>query len=194
MFLHKHTYLQHFTIIMYCSPCLKSSPFNLSWWNPRKHASMETKTLLLLSLTLLSLVSFSTSFTPTNNYHINCGSNTNTSFTSTNNYLINCGSNTNTSFIPTDSRIFGADSTSQGSIFPSKGQSISPKKRLNAACARMALWILLNQTEGRGTELLAVFCYKKKVSMRGEHGVKNRCELLFTNWGPTSVLSESHVK
>ncbi|KAG6777325.1 hypothetical protein POTOM_017144 [Populus tomentosa] len=72
---------------------------------------METKTLLLLFLTLLSLVSFCTSFTPTDNY------------------LINCGSNTNNSFIPTDSRIFGADSTSQGSIFPSKGQSISPKNQ-----------------------------------------------------------------
>ncbi|KAF9683828.1 hypothetical protein SADUNF_Sadunf04G0054700 [Salix dunnii] len=72
---------------------------------------METKTLLLLSLTLLSHVSLSTSFTPTDNY------------------LINCGSNATTSFTPTDSRIFGADSTSQGSIFLSKGPSISLKNQ-----------------------------------------------------------------
>ncbi|KAB5560844.1 hypothetical protein DKX38_005801 [Salix brachista] len=72
---------------------------------------METKTILLLSLTLLSHVSFSTSFTPTDNY------------------LVNCGSNAATSFTPTDTRIFGAESTSQGLIFLSKGQSISLKNQ-----------------------------------------------------------------
>ncbi|KAJ6738477.1 hypothetical protein OIU74_003433 [Salix koriyanagi] len=72
---------------------------------------METKTILLLSLTLLSHVSFSTSFTPTDNY------------------LVNCGSNATTSFTPTDTRIFGAESTSQGLVFLSKGQSISLKNQ-----------------------------------------------------------------
>ncbi|KAJ6364501.1 hypothetical protein OIU76_029455 [Salix suchowensis] len=72
---------------------------------------METKTILLLSLTLLSHVSFSTSFTPTDNY------------------LVNCGSNATTSFTPTDTRIFGAESTSQGLIFLSKGKSISLKNQ-----------------------------------------------------------------
>ncbi|CAK7338858.1 unnamed protein product [Dovyalis caffra] len=79
--------------------------------NLKRPPSMETKTVVLLSLTLLSLFSFSSSFTPTDNY------------------LINCGSNTNTSFTPTDSRIFVADSTKQGSIFLSKGQSISLKNQ-----------------------------------------------------------------
>jgi len=35
------------------------------------------------------------------------------------------------------------------------------------------------------------FCYKKKKSVRGEHGVKSRCELLFTNWDLTSVFEWS---
>ncbi|KAG6743341.1 hypothetical protein POTOM_054295 [Populus tomentosa] len=72
---------------------------------------METNTLLLLSLALLSLICFSTSFSPVDNF------------------LFNCGSNTNTSFTPTDSRIFLPDSTEQGPVFLSKGQSISLKNQ-----------------------------------------------------------------
>ncbi|XP_011038375.1 PREDICTED: probable receptor-like protein kinase At5g24010 [Populus euphratica] len=79
--------------------------------NPRKPPSMEANTLLLLSLALLSLICFSTSFSPTDNL------------------LVNCGSNTNTSFTSTDSRIFVSDSTKQGPVSLSKGQSISLKNQ-----------------------------------------------------------------
>ena len=79
--------------------------------NPRKPPSMETNTLLLLSLALLSLSCFSSCFSPTDNF------------------LVNCGSNINTSFTPTDSRIFLPDSTKQGPVSLSKGQSISLKNQ-----------------------------------------------------------------
>uniref|UniRef100_A0A6N2NJH6 Protein kinase domain-containing protein n=1 Tax=Salix viminalis TaxID=40686 RepID=A0A6N2NJH6_SALVM len=72
---------------------------------------METNTLLLLSLALLSLICFSTSFNPIDNF------------------LVNCGSNTNTSFTPTDSRVFLPDSAKQGPVFLTKGQSISLKNQ-----------------------------------------------------------------
>ncbi|KAJ6290861.1 hypothetical protein OIU78_026582 [Salix suchowensis] len=72
---------------------------------------METSTLLLLSLALLSLICFSTSFSPIDNF------------------LVNCGSNTNTSFTPTDSRVFLPDSAKQGPVFLTKGQSISLKNQ-----------------------------------------------------------------
>ncbi|KAF9664185.1 hypothetical protein SADUNF_Sadunf17G0129900 [Salix dunnii] len=72
---------------------------------------METNTLLLLSLALLSLICFSTSFSPIDNF------------------LVNCGSNTNTSFTPTDSRVFLPDSTEQGPVLLTKGQSISLKNQ-----------------------------------------------------------------
>uniref|UniRef100_A0A2P2QLD9 Uncharacterized protein MANES_06G151900 n=1 Tax=Rhizophora mucronata TaxID=61149 RepID=A0A2P2QLD9_RHIMU len=63
-----------------------------------------TGKLCLLSLTLFSLLFFSTSFTPPDNYLLSCGSTTNTS-------LYN--------------RVFVADSTAPGSNFLSAGRSIS---------------------------------------------------------------------
>ncbi|XWS50465.1 hypothetical protein CRYUN_Cryun12cG0089900 [Craigia yunnanensis] len=65
---------------------------------------MDTKRLHLFSLTFLSLLYFSTSFIPTNNF------------------LLNCGSNANTSFY---NRIFLADSAKLGSVFLSAERSVS---------------------------------------------------------------------
>ncbi|XVE64270.1 hypothetical protein DITRI_Ditri07aG0087300 [Diplodiscus trichospermus] len=65
---------------------------------------MDTKRIYLFSLTFLSRNFFSTSFIPTNNF------------------LLNCGSNTNTSFY---NRIFIADSAKPGSDFLSAGRSAS---------------------------------------------------------------------
>ncbi|KAF5731169.1 Kinase superfamily protein [Tripterygium wilfordii] len=65
---------------------------------------MDAQTLHFLPLILLSLLHFSTSFTPTDNYLINCGS-------SANSTLYN--------------RMFIGDSTSPGSGFLSSGRSIS---------------------------------------------------------------------
>jgi serine/threonine protein kinase len=69
---------------------------------------MVIKNLHFLSLILVSLVSFSTSFTPSDNYLLNCGSHTNTS-------LYN--------------RLFLADSTKPGLSFLSKDQSIPLKNQ-----------------------------------------------------------------
>ncbi|GLT78051.1 hypothetical protein SLA2020_495980 [Shorea laevis] len=68
---------------------------------------MVTKNIFLCVI-LVSLVSFSTSFTPSDNY------------------LLNCGSPTNTSLY---SRLFLADSAKPGSAFLSPGQSISLKNQ-----------------------------------------------------------------
>ncbi|XWS37872.1 hypothetical protein CRYUN_Cryun19dG0082700 [Craigia yunnanensis] len=65
---------------------------------------MDTRRFHLFSLTFLSLLYFSTSFIPTNNF------------------LLNCGSNANTSFY---NRIFIADSAKPGSIFLSAERSVS---------------------------------------------------------------------
>ncbi|GMY07299.1 probable receptor-like protein kinase At5g24010 [Fagus crenata] len=69
---------------------------------------MVIKNLHFLSLILVSLVSFSTSFTPSDNYLLNCGSHTNTS-------LYN--------------RLFLADSTKPGLSFLSKDRSIPLKNQ-----------------------------------------------------------------
>ncbi|KAK6275505.1 hypothetical protein POUND7_005214 [Theobroma cacao] len=66
--------------------------------------SMDAKRILLFSLTFLSLLYFSASFLPTNNF------------------LVNCGSNANTSFY---NRIFLADSAKPGSLFLSAERSVS---------------------------------------------------------------------
>ncbi|WRX19489.1 Serine-threonine/tyrosine-protein kinase [Theobroma cacao] len=65
---------------------------------------MDAKRILLFSLTFLSLLYFSASFLPTNNF------------------LVNCGSNANTSFY---NRIFLADSAKPGSLFLSAERSVS---------------------------------------------------------------------
>ncbi|XVF53548.1 hypothetical protein PTKIN_Ptkin05aG0107700 [Pterospermum kingtungense] len=65
---------------------------------------MDAKKFHLFSLTFLSLLYFSASFIPTNNF------------------LLNCGSNANTSFY---NRIFMADSAKPGSVFLSAERSVS---------------------------------------------------------------------
>ncbi|XP_021285512.1 probable receptor-like protein kinase At5g24010 [Herrania umbratica] len=65
---------------------------------------MDAKRIQLFSLTFLSLLYFSASFLPTNNF------------------LLNCGSNANTSFY---NRIFLADSVKPGSLFLSAERSVS---------------------------------------------------------------------
>ncbi|KAF2315580.1 hypothetical protein GH714_040089 [Hevea brasiliensis] len=65
---------------------------------------METKTLHFLSLIIISLISSSTSYSPTDNYLLNCGSATNTS-------LYN--------------RVFVSDASRAGSFFLSADRSIS---------------------------------------------------------------------
>ncbi|XP_022764480.1 probable receptor-like protein kinase At5g24010 [Durio zibethinus] len=65
---------------------------------------MDTKRLHIFCLTFISLLYFSTSFIPTNNF------------------LINCGSNANISFY---NRIFIADSAKSGSVFLSAERSVS---------------------------------------------------------------------
>ncbi|KAJ9139851.1 hypothetical protein P3X46_030548 [Hevea brasiliensis] len=79
----------------------KQSSVYLSSGNPSP--SMETKTVHFLSLIFLSLLSSSTSFTPTDNYLLNCGSATNTS-------LYN--------------RVFVADASRPGLFFLSADRSI----------------------------------------------------------------------
>ncbi|XP_007038795.2 PREDICTED: probable receptor-like protein kinase At5g24010 [Theobroma cacao] len=82
--------------------------FSLSLEEPKRNhfnpPSMDAKRILLFSLTFLSLLYFSASFLPTNNF------------------LVNCGSNANTSFY---NRIFLADSAKPGSLFLSAERSVS---------------------------------------------------------------------
>ncbi|KAG6715491.1 hypothetical protein I3842_05G255900 [Carya illinoinensis] len=76
---------------------------------PKDFVNMVTKAIRFLPLIIASLVSLSSSFTPSDNY------------------LLNCGSPNNTSIY---NRLFLADSTKPGSDFLSAEQSISLKNQL----------------------------------------------------------------